>query len=143
MTPHDKAASDAAKYGRCVYYRDESGEYHQVPENDRTPSYIGHGTSVESALDILVNGHINQREGKYGRGVYGFGFKRGYENEVMMPEFLWNRTTSVGYNRGALFVFKFDGIGTNVKTPAFLTLCIRTLTLPYLTIPYHTLPHPT
>lgn len=77
-------ACKAAKLGGGVHITTESGRTQFLGQTTKAFSgWIMHGTSVQSALNIIRDGYIKESEGIAGIGVYGFEIADGESTEVL------------------------------------------------------------
>ena len=66
------------------------------------PEKLAHGTSVENALNILLDGAINPGPGIAGEGIYAFAVQKDDSNSLAPLLAAWRRTATGGYNKGAV-----------------------------------------
>ena len=80
------------------------------------PEKLAYGTSVENALNILLDGAINPGPGIAGEGIYAFPVQKDDSNSLAPLLAAWRRTATGGYNTGAVFIMKCHrGIVINGK----------------------------
>ena len=95
-----------------------NGVWHGASGKEDLPKYIGHGTSIESAMAILVDGAIMPSPGIAGQGVYGFGLQDPDDDAEVSK--LYMRGCAGGYTRGALFILKVHGVFVNTSSTCIL-----------------------
>lgn len=107
MTPPDEVAIEAALLtGSVTTAANTQGSVKMKGASSKPlPKFGGHGTSVEAALSILIDGAVRPSPGIAGSGVYCFGA----DSEEQLMD-IWKRTATGSYNRGAMFFFGLRGI---------------------------------
>ena len=84
------------------------------------PKHLCHGTSIDNALSILLDGSIDASPGICGAGIYAFGLGNADSDSELVQLFL--RGCSGGYNSGAMIVMKLNGVlvktTSNVVVPS-------------------------
>jgi len=139
MFAPDNVAIDAAKtVGWARAGPTPEGKYlnrgSSVTSSFAPPCYAGHGTSIESGLQITVDGAAKPGTGIAGIGVYHFAATAGSmgEDDVLSGEAmsrLWRRTQTGGYNCGCLLISHIDGLRIKAidfftQTPTAKTSCL-------------------
>ena len=72
------------------------------------PAFLAHGTSIENALAITMEGEIRVSPGICGVGVYAFACASDMDQDALGQ--IWDRTSSGGYNFGAMIVYRPKGV---------------------------------
>jgi hypothetical protein len=122
----DKDAGVAARMSGNVLSQDRWWSHATATQ---TPTYVGHGTTAESAVSVLIDGGLSAGNGICGNGIYVFSSDHEWasgklqfdrqepveqplasQTRVKDDAFmravakLWKRTKSGQYNKGACFI---------------------------------------
>ena len=104
MQDVDALACSAAVVGQGVRAGDKFCGVSHKPD---VPTFLSHGTTVPSGLQIALDGRINAGPGICGTGIYSFAATGAIEQADLARS--WARTQSGGYNTGCLWVLKREG----------------------------------